>query len=384
MSYCTMNTNHNTEILIIGGGIAGCIAAISLSETYNVTLIDKLEEPVDKVGESLAPATQRVFYALGLSLNDDQYENLFLNNLGMQSYWGSDQLQILDHLRNPDGLSKSVDRKKLGLFLRKKALEKGVKGFWGFRLFSSDYSSGKWKVISKKDNPKNRTSIIIDTDFVIDATGRNSHFARSLGIKRTHFDSLISCWLTVPNTSKNTMSSIISDEFGWWYSAVLPENKRVISYQTDSDIFDKKVFKNFTSFSQLLHKNSTINKLVEHHTDEVDFHGVVSANSTKLNTSVGQQWLALGDAALSFDPLSSQGMFNAMANAMQVSELLKTYQLSDLSDSEKMNQFSKQYTSQIESVWAHYVKHKNLFYGAETRWNNSIFWKRRLENAFVL
>jgi flavin-dependent dehydrogenase len=111
---------------------------------------------------------------------------------------------------------------------------------------------------------------------------------------------------------------------------------------------------------------------------------VVSANSTKLHTVVGQQWLALGDAALSFDPLSSQGMFNAMANAMQVSELLKMYQLSDLSDSEKMHQFSKQYTSQVESVWAHYLKHKNLFYGAETRWSNSIFWKRRLETAFVL
>lgn len=127
-----------------------------------------------------------------------------------------------------------------------------------------------------------------------------------------------------------------------------------------------------------------MNKLVENHTEEINFHGVVSANSTKLNTEIGQQWLALGDAALSFDPLSSQGIYNAMANAMQVSELLKTYQLSDLTDSEKMNQFSKQYTLQIESVRAHYVKHKNLFYGAETRWNNSIYWKRRLENAFVL
>ncbi|MFY7669832.1 tryptophan 7-halogenase [Tenacibaculum sp. MEBiC06402] len=379
-----MNTNHNTEILIIGGGIAGCIAAIALSETYNVTLIDKLEQPIDKVGESLAPATQRVFNALGLSLNDDQYENLSLNNLGMQSYWGSDQLQILDHLRNPDGLSKSVDRKKLGLFLREKALEKGVKGFWGFRLFSSDYSQRKWKVTSKKDDQKNRKTITISADFVIDATGRNSHFARSLGIKRTHFDSLISCWLTLPNKSKNTMSTILSDEFGWWYSAVLPNNKRVISYQTDSDIFDKKVFKNFNSFSELLNNNETMKKLVEENTDEINFHGVVSANSTKLHTVVGQQWLALGDAALSFDPLSSQGMFNAMANAMQVSELLKKFQLSDLSDLEKMNQFSKQYTSQVESVWAHYLKHKNLFYGAETRWSDSIFWKRRLENAFVL
>lgn len=378
-----MISNHNTEILILGGGIAGCIAAISLSETCSITLVDKLEQPIDKVGESLAPATQRVFNTLGLSLDDNQYENLFLNNLGMQSYWGSDQLQILDHLRNPDGLSKSVDRKKLGLFLREKALEKGVKGFWGFRLFNSDFSNEKWKVTCKKDNPKNRTSITIDADFVIDATGRNAHFSRSLGIKRTHFDSLISCWLTLPNTSKNTMSSILSDEFGWWYSAVLPENKRVISYQTDSDIFDKGIFKNFTSFSKLLNNNKTMNKLVEHNIDEIDFHGVVSANSTKLNTVIGQQWLALGDAALSFDPLSSQGMFNAMATAMQVSDLLKKVNISSNLNEEKTDYLSNNYTSQIDSIWNHYLKHKDLFYSAETRWKDAVFWKRRQESVFV-
>ena len=379
-----MMDNHDTEIAIIGGGIAGCIAAIALSNNYKVNLIDKLEQPIDKVGESLAPATQRVFNALGISLNNTELKNLFIDNLGMQSYWRSDQLQILDHLRNPDGLSKSVDRKKLGLFLREKALEKGVKGFWGFRLFNSTYSDEKWKITCKKDNQKNREAITVSADFVIDATGRNAHFARSLGIKRTNYDSLLSCWFTLPNRERNTMSSIISDEFGWWYTAVLPDNKRVISYQTDTDIFDKSLFKNFLSFSQLTKTNSVISKLIEHKENEIDFKGVVSANSTKLHTVVGQQWIALGDAAISFDPLSSQGMFNAMANAMQASQLLKKHDISSLKNKEEMSQFSKEYTSQINSVWTHYLKHKNLFYSAENRWSNAVFWKRRLENAFVL
>ena len=46
--------------MIVGGGIAGCIAAISLIEFYEVTLIDKLAIPKEKIGESLAPAAQRI------------------------------------------------------------------------------------------------------------------------------------------------------------------------------------------------------------------------------------------------------------------------------------------------------------------------------------
>ena len=96
-----------TDILIIGGGIAGCIAAISLVDFYQVTLIDKLAEPQERIGESLAPAAQRILKELDL-LDDleNKIGSLYQNNLGMQSYWGSSQSQIVDHLRNPDGFVK--------------------------------------------------------------------------------------------------------------------------------------------------------------------------------------------------------------------------------------------------------------------------------------
>ena len=378
-----MISNHNTEILILGGGIAGCIAAISLADTYKVTLVDKLIQPTEKVGESLAPATHRILNTLGLTLNDSEYQNIFINNLGMQSYWGSDQVQIIDHLRNPDGASKSVDRKKLALYLRKKAIEKGIGCFWGLRFYSSSYQDNTWNITCKSDDIKNRTTKVFSSKFVIDATGRGAHFAKSQNIKRTKYDSLISCWLTVPNTTENTMSTILPDKFGWWYTAVIPNNKRILSYQTDADIIDKSVFKNFNSFSKLIHQNKIVNQFIEDQTDAIDFHGVVSANSTKLNQVVGKQWLALGDAAISFDPLSSQGMFNAMATAMQVSDLLKKVNISSNLNKEKTAYLSNNYTSQIDSIWNHYLKHKDLFYSAETRWKTATFWKRRQESVFV-
>ena len=110
---------------------------------------------------------------------------------------------------------------------------------------------------------------------------------------------------------------------------------------------------------------------------EITFHGTVSANSTRLEQVAGKQWIALGDAAISFDPLSSQGMFNAMANAMQVKDLLTNFNIINDFSLAKMENFNNTYSNQIEHVWSHYLKHKNLFYKAEARWKESTFWKRR-------
>jgi 2-polyprenyl-6-methoxyphenol hydroxylase-like FAD-dependent oxidoreductase len=107
-------TNLETDILIIGGGIAGCIAAISLVDSHRVILIDKLLEPKERIGESLAPTAQRILKQLNLLEGLEKgiaHEKIYQQNIGMQSYWGSNQVHIVDHLRNPDGFVKSLNRK---------------------------------------------------------------------------------------------------------------------------------------------------------------------------------------------------------------------------------------------------------------------------------
>ncbi|WP_196781632.1 NAD(P)/FAD-dependent oxidoreductase [Tenacibaculum mesophilum] len=368
-----------TDILIIGGGIAGCIAAISLVNYYNVTLLDKLVEPVGRIGESLAPAAQRILKELDLLENESEAikQTIFRNNLGMQSYWGNNQLQIVDHMRNPDGFSRSLDRKNFEVYLRNVAAKRGVNCIWGTRLSNSSYENNYWKITTKSDDLKNRTTHTIHVKFVIDATGRQSHFTKSLGIQRTQYDKLISCWMSLPNTQENTMSTIVANELGWWYSAVVPDNKRVIAFQTDPDLVDRNTFKHVNTFLSFAKEHKLIQPLIEGNETTVNFHGTVSANSTRLEQVTGKQWVALGDAAMSFDPLSSQGMFNAMANAMQLQKLLINYDFIKDLDSTKEEQFNRLYENQLQQVWNHYLKHKNFFYSTETRWKEAPFWKRR-------
>ncbi|MEP0265678.1 tryptophan 7-halogenase [Dokdonia sp.] len=371
-----MTTHKETDILIIGGGIAGCIAAISLVNHYNVILIDKLSEPKERIGESLAPAAQRILKQLDLleGMQLFEKEELYVQNLGMQSYWGSEQVHIVDHLRNPDGLSKSLNRKAFETYLRASAIKRGVQCIWPAKLYRSAFEANKWNVITTSDDHKEQC---IKASFVIDATGRQSHFAKSLGIKRLHIDKLIACWATLPNKEENKMSTISATENGWWYSAVVPNNKRILAFQTDSDLIDRSAIKDLHAFIQLSKKNKQINQILEKNIDEITFQGTVAANSTRLEQVIGQQWVALGDAAISFDPLSSQGMFNAMASAQQLKKLLTTSDIIYNHTPVKEAQFQETYTQQINSIWDQYLYHKNLFYKAEMRWIEHPFWKRR-------
>lgn len=360
---------EKTELLIIGGGIAGCIAAISLIDRYQVTLVDKLLVPMERIGESLAPASQRILKELDLLEGlENQIGTLYRKSVGMHSYWGSDQVHLVDDLRNPDGFVKNLDRKAFETYLRKTAEARGVNCLWGSKLYRSIYEDTHWKV-QLRTNDESLQTHTISADFVIDASGRQAHFAKSLGIKRLVEDKLVACWVTLPNTKTNTMSTISASENGWWYSSVVPGDKRVVAFHTDADLVAKNELKTTESFLKLAESNPAILELLQEQKDTITFQGTVAANSTKLEQVAGQQWVALGDAALSFDPLSSQGMFHAMASAMQLRALLLHHGFTDA--------LQKNYTQQMEQIWYHYLKHKSIFYQAETRWKESAFWKRR-------
>lgn len=370
-------SDQKTDILIIGGGIAGCIAAISLIDYYDVTLIDKLSEPKERIGESLAPAAQRILKQLDLLDGmENQLDSIYQTNSGMQSYWGSNQVHIVDHLRNPDGFVKSLNRKAFESYLRKSAEKRDVKCSWDTQLYKSSYEDLKWEVEVRSSN-KNSKNQSISASFVIDASGRQSHFARSLGVKRQIEDNLIACWVTLPNTTENTMSTISTSENGWWYSSLVPNNKRIVTFHTDADLISKNELKTTESFFKLSKGNKEISELLKGNENTIEFQGTVAANSTKLEQFTGCQWAALGDAALSFDPLSSQGMFNAMANALQLKELIIKFDFITDLNYQNMEKFKVAYSNQVEEIWKHYVKHKGIFYGEEMRWKEFPFWRRR-------
>lgn len=371
------------DIVIVGAGVAGCISAIALAPFYKVLLIDKMAVAPERVGECLAPAAKRILKQLGLlhlleELTAEKISAPHLRHMGTQSFWGSSQVHISDPLKNPDGFGWHLDRAAFENALRNAAEARGVTCIWPAVLHSSHYENHSWmlQLQSPADRPDTPLPVLKAT-FVIDASGRQAHFARKQGLQRIHSDKLVCCWATFPGKMKHQLSVISAAEFGWWYSAPLPDQQQLVALYTDSDLITHQTTRDATLFLNLMESDPQMATVMKGREKEMLFRGTVAANSSRLGLVAGQQWAAAGDAAISFDPLSSQGIFNAMATAMQLSALIRETRIIGRPSATVVRDFQNLYNGQINQIWAHYLRHKELFYVQEQRWSHAPFWKRR-------
>ena len=84
----------------------------------------------------------------------------------------------------------------------------------------------------------------------------------------------------------------------------------------------------------------------------------------------------MGDAACSFDPLSSLGLLNALYTGLAAAAATDRH-LSGASDA------LPEYLLTLDYVYAAYQQHLIHWYAAETRWSDKPFWQRRLAALFA-
>ena len=97
---------------------------------------------------------------------------------------------------------------------------------------------------------------------------------------------------------------------------------------------------------------------------------VVAANSSRLDRVSGRGWLAVGDAAMAFDPLSSQGLMHALASGMRAGEALNGCLAGEAAA-------MGEYDRKANEVFREYSRLRGVYYGREQRWPQSVFWRRR-------
>ncbi|PYV02919.1 MAG: dehydrogenase, partial [Acidobacteria bacterium] len=84
----------------------------------------------------------------------------------------------------------------------------------------------------------------------------------------------------------------------------------------------------------------------------------------------GKNWLAVGDAAAAFDPLSSQGIQSALTSGLRAAQSVERYLNGD-------RVALPSYASWVNKNFAEYLLIRNRFYRRELRWPRSLFWQRR-------
>jgi flavin-dependent dehydrogenase len=374
------------KIVILGGGPAGCATALGLlSEGFAATdllLVEASDFDSSRVGESIPPDTRRLFAQLGV------LDAFLLQGhepcLGSASSWGTEQLGYNDFLFNPQGNGWHLDRRRFDAWLCDEVARRGVTVKRGLR-FTDAVSLGNRASLGSHANTANggfeltlgrgeTTRERVTTRFVVDATGIRGAFARRMGAHRRELDRLVSVAAFFdlgPDSRFAKLTLLEAVEYGWWYTALLPNRRVATAVATSPELSRSLQLQRPDVWLSHLSRTNHVAQVLRDCSLVADSHSVHLAPSFLLDRMWGPGWLAVGDAASAFDPLSSQGIYKALSSGLLASKTLAAHFAAP------ERRALAEYQTTVERQFTDYAQQRTYFYDQERRWRDAPFWQQR-------
>lgn len=357
------------DVAVIGGGPAGLATALRLADSpaVSVAVLERAERPIPKIGETVPPRIRPVLEALGAW--DSFLDGGHLPGWGTSSCWGSSEIGYNDFLFHPEGSGWHLDRTRFEEHLEHAAAARGAHVMRGVSVRGASDRSGGWRLVLRTQGGEQT----LDAAVVVDASGRQSTFARRQGARRRDFDTLVGAFRFFERPGSSSLPTgltlVEAAEHGWWYSAAVPRDQIVACFMTDADILQGLLLGDEAAWN----KHSAGSRHTAARLQDAVPLGPVQvkpAFSSLLDPLVGRRWLAVGDAATSFDPLSSQGILKALLSGIQAADAIRG---ALAGDDGALARYAREQSALMES----YLKAREQYYSAETRWPGALFWRRR-------
>lgn len=348
-------------MLVIGAGTAGAVIARQLHRAGLATLLVGRPGAGLRPGESLPGAARPLLRDLGLlSVLDHSAP---LPNLGNLVSWDSDTLQPTDFIQDPHGLGWHLDRPRFDACLLEAARSDGVLHIEAQVNRVQRLPEG-WRVGTQAGD--------FNAGFVVDASGRHGVLRRRLGLARISDTPLVAVYASARDAHEDHRTLLEATPEGWWYSACLPGGRRIAVLHTDAGNASRLIHT-----PSLWHQALAGTRYLQHWCRASENWSPLSATGAgggALCTAQGHDWLAVGDAALAFDPLSSQGIFNALYTALRGAQAVVAHHRGDQLGAQA-------YSGQLHQVREHYLRRVQYYYQAQTRWPQAHFWRLRRNEA---
>jgi flavin-dependent dehydrogenase len=352
------------DVAIVGGGPGGSATAISLlahAPSLSVILIEASNYDTCRLGETLPPPARSILEHLDLW---DVFCTLSPREVfGTTAIWGQSAPVDNDFIYMPANTGWHIDRTAFDRMLASEATNRGAVLRLGASLRDVQQDGDHWLL-------RLSHGAELLARFIVDATGGTAALARRFGAQFVSLDRFVGAARFFEDGRDDSRLLVEAFEHGWWYTAGLPNGKRITGCMTDADLAQRMKLGETEEWQRTLATAPAVAALMRECKPTSPII-IRSTASRRLDPAATERWLAVGDAASRFDPLSSQGIVKALRSG-----IFASYAIGDwLIRGDKSG--LQRYCRYVDEEFRSYSEVRTKYYCQEQRWPASQFWRRR-------
>jgi len=356
------------DLAIVGGGPAGAAAALTLrrhAPGLSVQILEAGDYTSARPGEVLPALARSLLDQLGVL---PAFEAAgFVVGRAVAAAWADADLAEQHSIFSARGPGWHLDRARFDRLLADAAVAAGATLRTGRAVRSAVPDGDDWRlVLANGDEVVARA--------VIWATGRNWRLARPFDARVQVHDDLVALGRFFDGVDGDNRTVIEARPEGWWYSADLPGQRRIICCMTDPEVARSLGLRSdegwWRAFEATRHMASLVPEKARAGAVEVR-----SAGTVTLEPAAGRRWVAAGDTLFAADPLSSRGLVHALRSGV-----LAAYATMDMLDGREAES-RRRFAMMSEHGFTGYARSLADHYAAAARWPDAPFWRRRAGGA---
>jgi flavin-dependent dehydrogenase len=308
------------DFLVVGGGPAGCAFAILAARAgARVALVERTDYSRRRPGEYIAGRTRASLGRMNVRVSDAPITSVA--SPGILSLWNGFVPVARSHQADAHAPAFCVIRNRFDELLFNSAADAGVAAFADASLQLIERGAVGWNATVTDSSGRIHR---IHACSAVDASGRSSLVARTQGIRRINHGDLIAIagWLKSGECSSRPLSmlTIESAANGWWSLTAGPDGSHTATFYTSLQMMKASGASAEEWWASALDDTRIVKRTLYEADATLSDLGVYAAFPSRSSSVVGNRWIAVGDAAAAYDPITGRGVATAIDLAFRAFE----------------------------------------------------------------
>jgi len=344
---------NKADILVLGGGPAGGAVAIGLRRLgYEVLLVSE-PRPFDAV-EGISDRVIQGMQAAGF-------------RLALEAMAAPSPRQVTwNGVTSAANTERLVPRQRFDQALLQDLAEQGVRVVSGRVKSCRGHEDGYRAEVESADG----STQWLAGGFLVEARGRAAPAAGVPRVRGAQTVSLLQYWQGPAAAPKTAVQSFAD---GWAWMALRNDGRRYL--QLTLDVASAELPPKSQLGEWCRQRLQQLEQAAPFMQDAEPVGEVDARTSTPVlcEQSAGDSWIRVGDAAMAVDPLSGNGIFQALSSALQAPAVVNTL----IRHPERAELAKQFHEARIQGLFYRFARIGRDFYAQESQWSERPFWQTR-------